>query len=139
MRNASWMAWRTAARKAGHRQIEAAPEKMHRARLADEAGAELFEQAVAVDEDLQEALHRLGIVGGMCRVLRESRWLRQLVRHVADDELDSEFGQRRHHGGVEACDRLPGQRELPLLAVTGGNAQHVVEKVEVDLKGSKTV
>src|SRR5215510_8886610 len=121
MRNASWMAWRTAARKARHRQIEAAPEKMHRARLADKAGAELLEQAVAIDEDLQEALHRLGIVGGMCRVLRESCRLRQFVRHVVDDEPDSELGQRRHHGGVKACNRMSGQRELPLLAVTAGD------------------
>ena len=47
MRHTAGMARRATAREARHRQIETAPEEMHRARLAEEAGAELLEDAVA--------------------------------------------------------------------------------------------
>ena len=46
---------RAAAGKPRHREIEAAPEEMHRARLAEEAGAELLEHAIGIDQDLPES------------------------------------------------------------------------------------
>ena len=55
IRHTAGMARRATAREARHREIETAPEEMHRACLAEKAGAELLEDAVAVDEDLQEA------------------------------------------------------------------------------------
>src|SRR5262249_52679781 len=106
MRDATWMAWRDTAGESRHGEIKTAPEEMHRARLAEEAGAELFEHAVAVDEDLQEALYRHRIVGGMRGVLREARRLRQLVRHVVDSKLNAQLSQRCQDIGVEARDGL---------------------------------
>ena len=111
MRHAAGMARRAAAGKARHREIEAAPEEMHRARLAEKAGAELLEHAVGIDQDLQEAPHRIGIVGGMrlCPAKTASapairsasrRWRRECrVRRAPPSR------------GVEARDRLSGQRE----------------------------
>src|SRR5207237_7701685 len=57
VRHAAGMAGRATAGKPRHREIEAAPEEMHRARLAEEAGAELFEYLVGIDEDPEEATH----------------------------------------------------------------------------------
>jgi hypothetical protein len=42
---------------------------MHRAGLAEEAGSELLEDAVAIDENLQEAPDSIGIVGSVRGVL----------------------------------------------------------------------
>src|SRR5262249_9586250 len=71
MRDAARMARRGSTREAGHREIEASPEEMHRARLAEKAGAELLEDAIDIDKDLEEAPDRIAIVGGMDLVLGE--------------------------------------------------------------------
>jgi len=42
------MARRAPAGEAGHSEVKAAPEEMHRARLAEEAGAELLEDPIAI-------------------------------------------------------------------------------------------
>jgi hypothetical protein len=47
--DAAGMARRAAAREARHCQIEAAPEEMHRAGLAEKAGAEMLESMIDAD------------------------------------------------------------------------------------------
>jgi hypothetical protein len=123
-----------AAGEARHREIEAAPEKMHRARLAEEAGAELLEHPICVDQDLEEATCRVRIVGSMLAVLREPHRVGQLVGHIVDGDVDAEFGECSHDGGIKARDRMPGERKLPLPAVASGNAQDMIDEVEVDLE-----
>jgi len=112
---------------------------MDRARLAQKAGAELLEHAVGVHKNLQEAPHRSRIIGGMFLVLRKPDRLRQFVRHFVDGDVDAGFPKRGHDGGVETRHRLSGQRKLPLRAVAGGNAQSMIDQVEVDLKGPDAV
>src|SRR5580692_9130600 len=62
MRHAAGMARRAAARKARDREIETAPEEMHRASLAEKAGAELLEHPIDADENPEEAADGVGIV-----------------------------------------------------------------------------
>src|SRR4051794_38744947 len=128
------MAGCAAAGEARYREIKAAPEKMHRARLAEKAGAELLEDAVAVHEDLQEAPYGIGIVGGMAPVFRKPDRVRQFVWHLVDHNGNAELGQRGLRGGVEAGNRFSGKRELPLRAVAGRDAQNMVDKIKVDLE-----
>src|ERR1700743_2977846 len=52
--------------------------------------------------------------------------------------MDAERGELAHHACVEARDRMTGQRELPRLAVAGGNSQLVIDEIELDLEGSRT-
>ena len=139
IRHAAGMARRAPAGEARHREIETAPEEMHRARLAEEAGAELLEDAVAVHEDLQEAPDRVGIVGGMRGVLRKPDRVRQLVRHLVDGNGNAEFGKRGDRRGMEARDRLSGERKLPLCAVAGRDPQDVIDEIEVDLERSRAI
>src|SRR5512143_1946341 len=119
MRNAAGMPRRAAAGKARHREIEAAPEEVHRARLAEETGAELLEHPVGVDEDLEKAPHGIRVVGSMSIVLREPDRLRQFVGHLVDGNEDAEFREISHDSCVETRDRLSTQRKLPCCAVTG--------------------
>ena len=64
---------------------------MHRARLAEEAGAELLEHAVGIDKDLQEAPHRIRVVGGVPVSCENRIGVRQFVRHLVDGDVNAEF------------------------------------------------
>src|SRR6478735_11310553 len=139
MRNAAGMTRRAASRETCHRKIETAPKEMHRARLAEKAGAELLEEAIAVHEDLQETSYSVRVVGRMRGVQRKPDRVRQFVRHLVDSSGNAEFGERRHRSGVEAGDGVPGKRKLPLCTIAGRDAQDVIDKIEVDLERSRTL
>src|SRR3954470_23306506 len=139
MRHTAGVARRASSRETCHRKIETAPEEMHRAPLAEKAGAELLEHAIAVHEDLQETFYSVRVVGRMRAVQRKPDRVRQFVRHLVDSSSNAEFAERRHSGGVEAGDGVPGKRELPLCAVAGRDAQDVIDEIEVDLERSRTV
>src|SRR5216684_2670241 len=90
MRHAAGMARRAPAGKACDCKIEAAPEEMHRACLAEEAGAELLEDPVGIHENLQKAPHRGRIVGCMFPVLRKPDRFRQFVGRLVDSDVNAE-------------------------------------------------
>src|SRR5450759_4740606 len=139
MRYAAGMARRAAARKARHRKIEAAPEEMYRAGLAEEGGAELLEHPIGIDKNLQKSPHRAGVVRGMLAVLRKPDRLRQFVGHVVDGDVNAELREISHDRCVKARNRLSRQGKLPLCAVTGRNQQVMIDQVEVDLKAARAV
>src|ERR1043165_9496149 len=79
-RNATWMARRKATREAGHREVEAAPEKVHGTILAKKARAEALEHAVGRYERMEVTCHRLRIVRPLRLILREWGGVGYLVR-----------------------------------------------------------
>src|ERR1700749_5240660 len=134
MGHASGVARRTASGKSRYREVEAAPEEVHRACLAEKAGAELLEYRIGVDQNMEKALHRVRIVGGVSVVLRKADRLRYFVRHPVDLDPDTEFGERGERRGEKTRDRFSGQSKLALRAVTVGNAQDMIKEVEVELE-----
>jgi len=90
MRHAAGVQRRGPAGKPRHREIEAAPEEMHRAALADEARAELPEHAVALHQRPPEAVRGVRFVVAQHRVLRERRRVRQFIRMDVDFHRDAE-------------------------------------------------
>src|SRR5690349_18484772 len=90
-----------AAGKARHRMVEAAPEKMHRAGLAQKARAELLENAVHGDEDLAEPPHGFGIVGGVNLVLVKGNRIGNFHRHFPNAHLDTGRMQHAHELAVK--------------------------------------
>src|SRR5882724_7810026 len=139
MRHATGMARRAAAGKARHREVETAPEEMHRARLAQKSSAELLEHPVGARENPEKAPHGVAIIGGVSIVVRESDWIRQFIRHLVDDRVDAKFGKRRHDQGVEARDGLTRKRKLPPRAVAGQYPQGMVDEIELDLEMARAV
>src|SRR4051794_28842500 len=119
MRHATGMTRRAPAREARYREIKTAPEEMHRACLAEEAGAELFEYPVGIDKYLEKTPHRFRVVGGVLVVLRKSDRRRQFVGHLIDRDANAEFGDCGHDRCIEGRDRLSGESELPRCAITG--------------------
>jgi hypothetical protein len=125
---------RLASGKARDRMVEAAPEEVDRADLAEKARAEPLEHPVDLEEDAPEAKGGIRIVGGMHPVLTEWDRVRQLVRAAVDSHADVKLGERRHQRVVEVGNRLRREREAALLAGTGLDQQRMVDEVEIDLE-----
>src|SRR3954452_17134651 len=117
-----------------HREVEAAPEEMHRARLAEKTGAEELEDAIGLDERAPEAMRRGGIVGGVDAVLREADRVRDLVRHLLDRDRDAEAAKDFHERSMEVGDGLRLERQRPLLAAAGSRGEAVADEVELELE-----
>src|SRR5207237_805818 len=121
--HAAGMTRRAPAGKARHREIETAPEEMYRARLAEEGGAELLEDPVDVEKNLQKASHRVRVIRGVLVVLREADRLRQFIGHLVDCDVNAELRELGYDRRIEARDRVAGERKLPPGAVAGGTPQ----------------
>jgi hypothetical protein len=107
---------------------------MHRARLADKAGAELLEHPVGTDENLEEAPHGIGVIGRMLRIPRKADGIGQFVRHFMDGDVNADVGERRQDLRIKARDGMSRQRELARGAAAPRNAQEVVDEIEFDLE-----
>src|SRR5262249_61428417 len=77
----SWVRWCRTSGKAGDGHVEASPEEMHRARLADKGRTELFQRAVDLDQQAPEVVGINGIVGGVHPVLFKRDRVRDLDRY----------------------------------------------------------
>ena len=109
MGHAAGMTRRAPAGKACHREIEAAPEEMDRARLAEESGTELLEDAVSVHKNLQKAPYRVRVIRGVLMVLRKADRLRQFIGHLVDGDVNAELRELGHDRRIEARDRVSGE------------------------------
>src|SRR5688572_28912890 len=72
MRDAAGMPWRRPARETGHREVEAAPEEMDRAHLADEARAEQAKDAVGREQAAEQPARAVGIIVARRDILLEA-------------------------------------------------------------------
>src|ERR1051325_1098575 len=132
-----WVAgWRrrAAAGKARHREIEAAPEEMHRADLAGEAGAEGREDLIDFGKRAPEAGALLRVVGGVNAVLIQPDLIGDFDRYWPDMDVDTERVQSTHEFGVELRDRVRREGDAIAAAVAKIDAQHVIDKIEIDLE-----
>src|SRR5262245_56671077 len=81
--------WCQASRESRHGEIEASPEEMHRARLADELRAPLGDDGRTAGKDLPASVRRFGVVGVMDRVVLEPDRIRDLHGHGPDANAES--------------------------------------------------
>ena len=139
VRHAAGMQRRGPARKACHGEIEAAPEKMYRAALADKGGPEGFEYAVGLKQNPPMALGEIGLVGGMQAVLVEGDGVCYLIGPFVDADGDAELPQGLHQFGIELGDGARRKREFLARSVVGIDAQHVPQKVEFELETSLSI
>src|SRR6185503_9937307 len=86
VRHATGMARSRPPRKACDRQVETAPEKMHRARLAEKAGTEMAHHLVRGRQYPEETARVFGVVGLVYVVLAERNGVRNFARHRIDRE-----------------------------------------------------
>ena len=80
----------------GDRKIKAAPEKMHRAAFAAEAGTELLEHAIALHKNAPEAIRVFGVVGLMLFIVIERDRILDLVWRGVDGDRQFHVPQCLH-------------------------------------------
>src|SRR5580704_975647 len=123
--------WSAPPREARHRQIETAPEKMHRTGLSDKARAKLFEHFIAAYQNPPEPVGILRIVGSMLGVLIERNRIRDFDRHLPDFHGNPKRPQCSHEIAVKPGNRLRRQGERHGSIITGSNDQLVMEEIEL--------
>ena len=133
-RHAAGMRRRGATREARHRKIEAAPEEMHRAGLAEEAAAEALEDAVGLEQRAPEAVDRGRVIAGMSAVGIERQRIGDLARPTADADGDAELGEQLQHRGMKIGYRHRLQRQFAPVAAAGAQFELVRDEVEIDLE-----
>src|SRR5262245_53899486 len=109
---------------------------MHGARLAKKAGAELREHFACREQYAPEAVGILRVISCMHGVLIEGDAVCDLARRGGDLHINAEFAQRDHHIFVELGDAHRLEDKLTEMSVACPDPQHMVDKIEIDLKPS---
>ncbi|MBV8095187.1 MAG: hypothetical protein JO110_18545 [Acetobacteraceae bacterium] len=128
------MAGRLPPREPGHREIETAPEEMHRACLAEKPGTKELEDAIGLQERAPEAVGRGGVIASMTSILREADRFEHLVRHLVDRDRDAEAVQEGDRPPMEIGNGLRLERKAPLLAATCAREEAMSDEIELDLE-----
>jgi len=123
----------------GDGQIETAPEEMHGAGFAKEAGAKFFEDGSCGGEDLPEAVGVLGVVGGVSVVEGEANGAGNFDGHVPDFYMDAEGMERVHEFIEESGDGARDEAEGAGFAEAGLNFQSMADEIEVDFEDAFVV
>ena len=67
-------------------------------------------------------------------VLIEGNGISDLARHRRDPYIEPEFGHCVEQLGIELSDRHRPEQELAEIPIARSYPQHVIDKIEVDLK-----
>ena len=121
VRDAAWMSWCRSPGESGHREIEAAPEKMNGARLAEERSLELLQRAIGREQHTMKAPHVFRIVSLMHVVFRERNRIRNFVRTAADGDVQAQITESMEQAGVKCSDRLGLQRQCACRPTAGAD------------------
>jgi hypothetical protein len=125
--------------KTGDGMVEATPEKVHGAGLAEEAGAELLENAIHGDEDLPEPARIFGIVRGVDAILVKGNGVGDFHWHFPNLDLDARRAKHAHKGLIKIGHRAGEERERFDLAVVGLQHEFVIEEIEAQFEGAPRV
>ena len=112
---------------------------MHRACLADEAGAKRVHHAGSLHHRAMKACDILPIVLRVRTVLLERRRIFNLARHGPDLHVDAKSAQPPHEFSVEIGHRHRTERENLHAAVAGRNAKLMGEEIEIDVEGAARI
>ena len=135
-RSPAWMQRRAAARKSRHRQIEATPEEMHWAALADEPCAKLLEDAVHLDERAPKPVRMIGVVCTMRFVEAEGDRTRYLTRKLRDSNRDAELSEGGDDGRIEARYSSRLQRDPFAVVIARRDDELMLTEVELHLEAA---
>jgi hypothetical protein len=130
---------RLAAGEPRHGEIEAAPEEVHRARLAAEVCPELLEDTVDLEQDTPEPVRRVGVIRFVHAVFRKRNGFLDLVWSRIDRDGIAEALKGRHDRLVEVRCVLWHQRNRFVTTVTGVYAQLMIDEVEGDAERAVAV
>jgi hypothetical protein len=122
------------AREAGDCEVGAAPEKVHRADLADETGAKARHDTVNLHECDPEPMHCRCVVRVMFLVVGEGNRFDDLDRAREHADLHAEVVECSHRCFVEARDRTGFEAHLRMAPIGCADVEHMINQVEFDLE-----
>src|SRR4029078_7477003 len=123
-----------APRETRHCEVEAPPEKMHRAAFSDETSAGLEEHAFGLEENAPVALGIIMVVRAVDMILAEGDCIRNLVRHLINADIKPKLSERTHHLCVKIGHGSWVEFDLFMGAVARRDPQGMVDEIEVDLE-----
>src|SRR6202040_1794156 len=97
MGDAAWMWRRGPSGKTRYREIEAAPEKMHRAALAAKTRTKFLENPISLQKHTPEPIGIFRIRNRVFLIAGERDRFTDLVRPHSDLHFNCEFSQFTHH------------------------------------------
>src|SRR5437762_12097443 len=106
MGDAAGIRRRGPAGKAGYREIEADPERMHRTALAAETRAKFLEHPISLQKHTPEPIGVFRIVSCVFLIAVERDRFQRFVRPHSDLHLNGELSQFTHHLAVKTRDAL---------------------------------
>src|SRR6266550_1851581 len=121
MGNATGMWWRRPSGETRHRQIETAPEKMHRTALAAETRTKFFENTICLQEHAPKAVGIFQIVSGVFLIMIERDRFQRFVRLHSNLYFNPELSQVGHDLTIKIRDTLRLQRDHTLIALCRDN------------------
>jgi len=107
--------------------------------LADETRSKALEHAVALHEHAPEPVDGLSVVGAMHLVPLERNRIGNFVRLCMDPDVHAETMQRLHDLAVKRGNGLGLECDACDPAVAGRHDEHVIDEIEIDLKGLEPV
>src|SRR4029450_13973546 len=129
MRDAAGMRRRRPSGKARDRQIEAAPEKMHRTAFATKPRSELLEHAIALHQHAPEYIGVFPIVSAVLFIFIKGDRVYDLVREFVYGYRQMQLIETLHHAAVKIGNRTRFQFNRPPLAIARLNAQLVIGEI----------
>src|SRR4029077_12225246 len=120
--------------KTADREVEASPEEMHRARLAEKAAAEQLEDTVDLNKRAPKAMGRRGVISGVGVIFREADRVRDLVWHFIDGDRDTDAGEELGHASIEFGNCLRLERQRLGLAQARACNEAMADEIEFELE-----
>src|SRR5437773_2008380 len=117
MGDAARMRRRGPAGKACYREIETAPEKMHRTALAAKTRTKFLENPIRLQEHAPEPVGVFQIVSGMFLIAIERNRFQRFVRFHPDVHFNRKLSQLTHYFAVKTRDGLRLQCDHALVAL----------------------
>ena len=123
-RNAAGMERSGASREARHRKVEAAPEQMDRAHLAEIGRAEALQHPIDRDRRVEKARHGLGSIGPLCLVVVNGTGSGTSLGPPVEFGRAAERADEIEKACVKVGNRHRAERELRPAPVGGGPPLH---------------
>jgi hypothetical protein len=118
----------------GHREVEAAPEEMDRADLAQEGAAEELQDTIGLDEREPESMRGVGVIARVNGVIGKGDGIRYFVRRLVDRDFDAHPFQKNGYTVIEVGDALRFERKRLELPIAVPRNKPMVVEIEFDVE-----
>jgi hypothetical protein len=133
------MEWGRTPGEAGHCEIEAAPEEMDGAHLANIGGAKSVKHAIDRDDRMEETPYRVGIIGPRSPIISKRNRIWNFIRTTVELWRAAKFPDEVQEARVKLRNGHWAKRESCSVPIGCSANNSMVEKIEGDLRTARAV